>query len=148
MKKHVLALVAAGGVLAGGAAAAADFTFTVPVTVSHLPPSIAWVVLSCTVVTDSAHGNRQVGGGRASVAISGGGYSGDVVIAFNATLPEERHLGAFYTCNISNFTSAATSAGGASRVYYPGDAAAHPERFFPLNPGAPFVTSTGKLALP
>ncbi|HXI87519.1 MAG TPA: hypothetical protein VNH64_08670 [Parvularculaceae bacterium] len=146
MKKSALVLALIGAASAG-AASAEDFTFTVPVAVSLLPPSITSMDIACGVITDAAHGGRLIGHATVTEPITGGGFSGDVVVAFNATLPEERALAASYNCEINRFVAPYGTAGGGARVYYPGNATTRPELFFPLATGAAFVTSTGYLPL-
>ncbi|NOX82452.1 MAG: hypothetical protein GXP06_05605 [Alphaproteobacteria bacterium] len=145
IKTAIIALAAAIGVSA--AASAEDFTFTVPVSVSNLPPEIVSMRVSCSTTAAPENGRRMIGSEAVVVEITEGGFSGDVVVAFDATLRAERHLAVDYSCRINQF-NAAFVPGVGGRVYYTSYAATRPDSFFPLASGAPFVYSTGKLTLP
>lgn len=84
-------------------AGAADFTFTVPVRFTNLHPDVRSLTVQCTVTrtgggsTDSAN---VIGYGRHNLPISRGGYSGSLLVEFNATAGRNPADAQFYTCAV------------------------------------------------
>lgn len=92
-----------GAVLGAAAPAAAeDFTLIVPVRLAALPPEIDGFQIQCGVSelpTRVGSTGTTVGGGISPVLpLSGGGFSGDVTIRFNASPTADPARAATYSC--------------------------------------------------
>ena len=141
MNRYAVSLFAAA-CLSGGAAAAADYTFTVPIEVSNLPPNIIQMKVTCMVTQGRENTYKMIGSGFVMQPVRDHGFSGDVTVAFDANIPAERTLAKDYECQINSFWT------GGNRLYYSNLARTQPDRFFPLASGAPYTYSTGYVALP
>lgn len=120
-------------------ASAEDFTFIVPVQLSNLPPEVDEMRVGCAalILPTASAGARMVGSRTLRVPISGGAYSGDVTVSFDASRPEDLPLVNGYSCEINSFSAGHTS-------YYAGQ----PARMFPVSPGATYRYTTGNQPLP
>lgn len=90
---------------ASGPAWAADFTFTVPVALSNLPPDSRSGSVTCQLRTSPVGAPRSgtvgVGNGSGSFTISGGAYRGDVTVAVNANPGVDPATVTHYSCGVS-----------------------------------------------
>lgn len=93
---RVLTLALAAAMSAGAhSALAEDFNITVPVSFRNLAPEIGLLQVSCTTMSSNAvigHGTSE------TVRISSGGYSGTLVIRFNATAGMDPRAATHYRC--------------------------------------------------
>lgn len=99
--KTVLALALA---LAPLAAHAEDFTFTVPVRLSNLPPEITAFQVNCGVnqpgTGSNFYGPRIGGTNSGERPITGGAFSGDITLAFNASPTADPSRAGVYGCEL------------------------------------------------
>ena len=90
---------------ASGPAWAADFTFTVPVALSNLPPDSRTGGVSCSLHTSPVGTPRTstvgVGNGYGSFTISGGAYGGDVTVAVNANPGVDPATVTHFSCGLA-----------------------------------------------
>ncbi len=88
---------------ASGPAWTADFTFTVPVEVSNLPPDSRRGRVDCGLHINLRPGTRPapVGGGQSMFAISAGAYRGEVTVAVNANSGIDPATVTHYTCGLA-----------------------------------------------
>ncbi len=121
--------------LASGATSAADFTFTVPVKLSKLPPDSGTVGVSCHLYTSAAArpGDRgHVGTAYGSAVISGGAFEGEVTAASNVNSGVDPATVTHYSCSLS----ITAQLRGRLHTFSYGYAAL--PSTLPLAPGAPF----------
>jgi hypothetical protein len=83
------------------AAAAADFTINVPVTVANVPAATALKVY-CNVFKAAvgAQPSVDVGSGSTRLVLTGGKYSGTVTVAFNAKATAPAASATDYSCHL------------------------------------------------
>jgi hypothetical protein len=135
--KHGLMIAAVAMVLAGGAARAEDFNFTVPLDFNNLPSDVASSLIECG--TYQVLSGFQVGGGNTRIPITDGGFHGDATIRFNATPGHDPASAHFYECRVAIFF-------GRSGTQYVVESSHEP--VIPLQPGAPLFWDTGMQPLP
>lgn len=115
---------------------AEDFTFTVPVQVSNLPPDSTRVGVSCHLYTNAAArpgGRGHVGSLYGFAAISGGAFRGEVTAASNANPGVDPATVTHYSCALG----ITARLRGRDHTFLYGDSAA--PSTLPLAPGAPFT---------
>lgn len=134
MKKWLLALAFA---FFATPAFAEDFTITVPVEFSALPPNVDRLFVSCQVIEENLS-RVTVAAGR-ELPITGGAYRGDVVFAVNANAGRDPSLAVQYRC-VAWLIGRTPS--NPNQRYFGGASESLLERF-PLAPGAPVVLDTG-----
>ena len=142
MNQSLLVLSFAAATSLASAAMAADFTLTVPIEFNHLPPTVDEAQLSCSV-TGAGH---IIGRGTVRFRFTGGEFHGEQTVAFNADVPAEAPLANQYTCTITDLW--AHDATGGESGFLTSDYYTRPTRFFPVDPSAPFVSSTRSQPLP
>ncbi len=120
-------------------AAAFDFTFTIPVQFTNLPPEVTQFLVGCYVQVPSG---ATVGQGSRMIPITGGGFTGDVTLQFNANTGMDPATATRYQCSGYFFGSGPTT----SVVPHYFETSYGPR--FPLAAGAPFRVDTGVVALP
>ncbi len=82
-----------------GIATAEDFTFTVPVEITNLPPEINYGTAYCElIIREPGRGTRTAGNVGRGFRISGGAYRGDVTVAVNAAPGVEPGSVTHYKC--------------------------------------------------
>ncbi|MHB8883420.1 MAG: hypothetical protein ACYC69_18180 [Thermodesulfovibrionales bacterium] len=119
--------------LASGPVWAADFTFTVPVEVSNLPPDSRQGAVSCSLHTSPARlGAAGVGNGYVPFTISSGAYRGEVTVTANANPGIDPVTVTHYSCALSFY---ATLRGTDHQFSY--WLTSRPSTL-PVAPGAPF----------
>ena len=144
----LIALIASGMISLSALGQAEDFTFVVPVSVSHLPSEIDYLGVTCDVYGAPGVQIGQGGTTAGAMPVTGGAYHGDVTVAFNASPGRDAHAATTYQCHLS------MSHSGPPTLTYFGEGsswyrAAYPdERTFPLQPGAPYVEDTRLQPLP
>ena len=119
--------------------AAEDFTFVVPVDVSHLPPDVESMNVHCEVQMPGVvigHSTPRI------IPIAGGAYHADVTIAFNVDAGRDPATATQYIC--SAYFIGRVPASGVPAFYF--QYGTSPT--FPLRPGAPFVLTTYLQPLP
>jgi hypothetical protein len=127
---NALPLIFAGAVgFFATAAFAEDFTFTVPVDFSNLPPEITRAAITCNAYRSAIGGG--VGARGAGITITGGAYHGDVTIRFDAYPERDPATATHYECTAVLM--------GSGEVIY---ARVGETPTFPLQPGAPFLLDT------
>jgi hypothetical protein len=119
-------------------AAAYDFTFTIPVQFTNLPPEVTQFIVGCVAQLPSS---ASVGQGNRIIPITGGAYTGDVTIQFNAITGMDPATATRYQCTAYFF---GTVSAGLTPHYF--ESSYGPR--FPLAVGAPFRLDTGVAALP
>ena len=119
--------------LSSAPALATDFTFVVPVTVSHIPSDAYQLNIYCQVF-DAAM--RVVGQQTAGIALTDGAYAGDVTVAFNATAGKDPATAATYDCGAVFLSHLNPGHNYFARV------GATTPYTFPLEPGASFNVDT------
>jgi hypothetical protein len=142
MEMRRISTVAAAGLLFTGLAGQAfayDFTFTVPIQFSGLPSDVYQFALSCDAELASG---LPVGHALRMVPITGGGYSGDVTLQFNADPGRDPATAVRYSCSAYFFGRDPPGAVGPRYFYDPSSPT------FPLVAGAPFRLRTGLTPLP
>ncbi len=91
--------------LSTGAAWAADFTFTVPVQLSNLPPDSRSGVVSCSLHTSAVGtpraGTVGVGNGNGFFTPVGGAYRGEVTVTANANPGVDPATVTHYSCGLA-----------------------------------------------
>src|SRR5262249_20263020 len=124
--------------IAGGAAPskAEDFTFVIPVDVSHLPSDVASMNITCEVQMPGLVIGQS---GPHVIPITGGTFHGDVTIAFNVSSGRDPALATQYDC------SAYFIGRGAVPAFY-FQTSTSPT--FPLRSGAPFFLETHLQPIP
>lgn len=88
---------------AATAARAEDFTFVVPVALKDLHPNITQGNVACIVSKAAGNPSAQVnvvGGGNTSFDITGGRYSGNVTVKFDAKSGYDPAEAARYRCEL------------------------------------------------
>src|ERR1700690_3488777 len=136
------ALVVIGMMSFSAPGQAEDFTFVVPVDVSHLPSEIDGLGVVCLVYGPAGLEVGQGGTTATAMPIGGGAYHGNVTIAFNAHPGRDPHAATTYECHLN------MAHNGSPTLQYFGEGsswyrAAYPDdRTFPLQPGAPYVEDT------
>lgn len=113
---------------------ATDFTFVVPVDVSNLPSDVVSMLVFCSVY---AGGTFLAHGGAPPAPITGGGYHGDVTVAFNAPAGRDPGTATTYEC-LGYFAGH-----GSPPPFYFGYTYSATPPTFPLLAGAPFLLDTG-----
>ena len=84
---------------AAGPAWAEDFTFTVPVELSNLPPEINAGTAFCElIIKETGRATMTAGNRGRGFAIAGGAYRGELTIAFNANPGIEPARVTHYKC--------------------------------------------------
>ena len=111
------------------AAFAEDFTFTVPVDFSNLPPDVTHATIGCSAYRSASGGG--VGAGGRNITITAGAYHGDVTMRFDAYPERDPATATHYACT-------ALLMGSGDVIY----ARAGETPTFPLQPGAPFLLNT------
>ena len=134
MKKWLLALAFAAFATP---AFAEDFTLTVPVEFSALPPNVDRLFVSCQIIEENL--SRVTVAASREIPITGGAYRGDVVFAVNAIATRDPALAVQYRCQA--WLIGRTPANPNQR-YFGGASESSIERF-PLAAGAPMVLDTG-----
>ncbi len=99
IRTGIVGLFALAATLSGAAASASDFTFNVPVNVSNLPAATGLRV-SCSVNTGGKD-MVAVGNGVGYASITGGKYSGTVVVSFDAKTTTPPASAAKYSCYLT-----------------------------------------------
>jgi hypothetical protein len=102
------------------------FTFTVPISLTNLPPEINRLRVSCAV---SRTGEGIKGRAEATRTVSGGAFSGDVAVPITLAAPNNPALVDNYSCSVH------LSGAIEGRPY---DFLDDSNTRFPLAPGAPF----------
>ncbi len=144
MNKHKLwALLTMAVIsLAANTAQAGQFTITVPVRATNLPPNIDAMLLACLLYTNEPRlGGRNIGIGRQRVEISGGAYSGNATISFDVTPGQDPAAATHYEC-MGSFVGDESGA----TVHYFSNVVGASE--FPLAAGAPLRLKTGVAPIP
>lgn len=136
---RTLTLAVFGFLAAPTPASASDFTFTIPVSFSNLPPEVTQFYVSCYAQLPSG---ASVGQGGRSLPITGGGYTGDFSVEFNALPGYDPATATRYQC--SGYFIGTNPAGGVAPRYF--ETSYGPR--FPLVTGAPFRIDTGIVPLP
>lgn len=136
--KHQSLLLIAAAIFSIGssAPAAADFTFTVPVKLSNLPPDSRTVGVSCLVYTSATArpgGSGHVGTGFTSSPVSGGAFDGEVTVAVTTNTGVDPATVTHYSCALS----ITAPLRGRLQTFSYGYAAV--PSTLPLAPGAPFT---------
>lgn len=129
--------------LGAAPAYAEDFTITVPIRVSNLPPSIEAALIYCAV-SSTNRATRDIGLGHASprVEIRSGAFSGSATVRFNAAPGQDPGRATHYECGVSSFVGRNERG---ETVHYFSDGGRNP---FPLAAGASLVLNTGVQPLP
>lgn len=142
IRRSVHAAIVAALCAGAGGARAEDFNITVPVSFSGLAPEIETLQVSCTTMSR----DQVIGHGSApAIRLSGGGYSGNVVVRFNATTGMDPRQATHYRCQPSLRALKGTP------FYEPRSGALNQAAnvvFFPVDPKAPIRFRTGDLPLP
>ncbi len=141
-KLVVAAIMAVGALGFARPGFATDFTFVVPVNLSHIPSEFSNFQLNCWVYS---HGT-PIGNGASFPRLVGGAFSGDVTVAFNASAGHDPATADQYSCR-GSFIITTTSS---STLYFDLDDSGSlrsPSLTFPLQPGASFVLVTGRQPL-
>lgn len=121
---------------------AEDFTITVPIRVSNLPPSIEAALVACSVSSTNRE-TRDIGIGHAPrVEIRGGAFNGSAAVRFNAAPGQDPGRATHYACAITSFVGRNERG---ETVHYFSDGGRNP---FPLAAGASLVLNTGVQPLP
>lgn len=122
---------------ASDAAWAEDFTFTVPVDVSRLPPEINSGHASCDLmIRERGRADRTAGNRGRGFAIAGGAYRGEVTVPVNANPGIEPAQVTHYKCWI---TLRGTLRGAPVEYNFRDEGFTLP---LPVAPGAPFTPRT------
>lgn len=117
---------------------AADFNITVPINVRDFHPSIYEVVVKC-----SAHdGIRLIALSSGSAPISGGSFSGDITVRFDAFSGRDPATAATYSCNM-HFRGRDPRTGAVVNYFSPSSVYR-----FPLARGQPFNRVSGPHPIP
>jgi hypothetical protein len=121
-----------------------DFTITIPLQFSNLPPNVNGFLGGCWIYTNEPRlGGRSIGANNATrVDIAGGAYRGDLVLRFNAAPGQDPAAATHYECT-GHFVGTDR---GATVHYF--TTSFGPEVRFPLAAGAPFSLTTGVQPLP
>jgi hypothetical protein len=120
---------------------ATDFTITVPVSLSNLPPNIHSVWVTCQVF-EAIH-LHVTGVASREIPVTGGAYHADVVFEINA-LPDRDPANAVeYRCEAWLHGSSTTNP---NQAYFEGGDI-NAAYTIPLAAGAPFVMNTGFVRL-
>jgi hypothetical protein len=149
MKKYRLQTLLVAGLIALVAqrAGASDFSITIPVRLSNLPPNVQRLSIGCGVYEYRPGIARVIGQKSPPVLVemSGGGYSGNVVVSINAAPGQDPANATDYQCSAYFIASdPAGTVGGVPIFYF--QTAASPT--FPLAAGAPFHLDTGRQPMP
>lgn len=83
MRRLIAAAIIVAG-LGAGQAAAADFTFVVPVRIENMR-NIAMASVNCDVFTGESYSRRAIGFGRTDLVLADGAYSGNVSVNVDTT---------------------------------------------------------------
>jgi hypothetical protein len=102
MSNRLLLLAALAMLAVTGSAQAQDFTLTVPVSLSALPPELREVEVNCEIWSPRAvgTGNEMIASGRVRRPLTGGGFSGDVVVTANRTALAAGRTATEYGCYV------------------------------------------------
>jgi len=131
-----LALIAVAVGVASGPALAADFTFTVPVQVTNLPPDSRQGGVSCALYTSpTISAGRDVGRSTANLPISGGAYRGEVTVAIDVRPGVDPATVTHYSCALSFYATLRDR--NQQFAYWAGLDTAAPR--LPVTPSAPFT---------
>lgn len=121
-------------------AKAEDFNITIPVSFTNLPPEVGMFDIGCEVMSS----RLSIGFGRtATIRISGGAYSGNLIARFNATAGLNPADATHYRCtaNLRNLTG--------SPFYAPGIVSPTPGVIrLPTAAGTTARDRTGDLPIP
>ena len=139
MRKWLLALAFS---LFAVPAYAEDFTLTVPVAFTNLPPNIHTLWVTCQVMEETRA--RVTAVASREIAITGGAYRGDVVLAANASAGRDPALAVQYRCAAWVRGRTATNP---NQSYFAVDASESMVERFPLAPSAPLLLDTGYVRL-
>lgn len=84
LRKTALCIAASFGAMTG-AASAAEYEFTVPLSLAAMPREINEALVRCEIMAPRAGSTSTevIGAGESRVAIAGGAYSGDVRVGVN-----------------------------------------------------------------
>ena len=88
----------------------AEFTFTVPVRVSNLPPDSRQGAVYCTLLTGAAGtrgsgGTAGVGGGSGSFTLTSGAFDGEVTVEANTNPGNDPATVTHYSCAIAFYAT-------------------------------------------
>ena len=124
---------------------AADFTISVPISATGLPAGVNKMRVSCQILTPV--NMPVVGAGSTVVPITGGAFSGDVVVTASAPPSIDPATATRYKCDA--WFSQEDSPGSSRYIYYEPGRTPDGRMFqnFPLVPGAPFRLSTGYVSI-
>ena len=120
---------------------AADFTITVPVSISSLPPNIDSLWVTCQVF-ETSH-LRVIGAASRRLPIVGGAFRGDVALEIDSSPDRDPALARDYRCVAWLIGRSATNP---NQNYFE-DGSRTATETFPLSPDAPFVMDTGFVLL-
>jgi hypothetical protein len=139
-----IALGLAAVLLAAVPASAEDFTITIPLQFSNLPPNVDGFLGGCYIYTNEPRlGGRSIGANNVTrVNLTGGAYRGDLTLRFNAAGGQDPATATHYEC-VGHFVGTDR---GVTVHYFTTDFGA--EIRFPLASGAPFSLTTGVQPLP
>jgi hypothetical protein len=127
------AAVLAVAALCSTPALATDFTFVVPVNVSHIPSDAYQMNIWCATFDPAM---RVVGQQIVGLPLTDGAYSGDVTVAFNAATGKDPASAATYDCSAVFLSHLHPDHNYFARV------GATTPYTFPLQPGAGFNVDT------
>lgn len=79
-----------------------DYTIIVPVAVSDMPVELREIEINCTVSGAPAPGRSRetLGGGSVRRPLTGGGFTGDVTVAFNRTALAGSRVPTHWACSM------------------------------------------------
>lgn len=143
-KTFALTLLLTAVLLSAAPLAAEDFTITIPLQFSNLPPNVDGFLGGCWIYTNEPRlGGRSIGANNATrVNITGGAHRGDFVLRFNAAPGMDPATATHYECT-GHFVGTER---GATVHYFTTSFGA--EIRFPLAAGAPFSLTSGVQPLP
>jgi hypothetical protein len=124
---------------------AEDFNITVPVNISRVPPNVTTFGVRCFAVVmpaGAAAPTEQIGFGAADQTLSGGAFSGNLVVRFNASPGKTPNSATHYKCS-GQFQG--TDRGFSVGYFVNGSDLDRP---FPRAPGSSFNLNTGWRPLP
>ena len=134
--RSVLTLTAILFASSSGCVWAADFTFTVPVALSNLPPDSRGGFVNCTLLKAIRPGGPAAplggGGGSTNFTISGGAFRGNVTVPVNSPAGVDPATVTDYFCAIS-FNATLRGADHQFSFFNLGAPTT-----FPVAPGAPY----------
>jgi hypothetical protein len=157
MKSFLRPTLALALFLGAAAVRGEDFTFTVPVQATDLPPSVEGLTVNCRALAapqglDASRFRNAldefpiIGGGSSRVGITGGAYRGDVVVRFSASQGKDPGRATAYRCTgtFDGHERGTATTYFPRGEYEPGNTRSGPPAF-PLAPGAPFSLVVAQL---